>query len=123
MKKIAAAVLALSVLTPALAQDRQFLPKPDVEALATDKKWIHIRVMDQDKVVWDIRSGGAFYGNNLSKNNSDSGTWLVTDQGQLCVKWRGRSQDRCVAILAEGEKFKMVDANDLKGTYAELTVE
>ncbi|HRE86545.1 MAG TPA: hypothetical protein PLB40_09555, partial [Accumulibacter sp.] len=60
---------------------------------------------------------------NLSKNNSDSGTWLVNDQGQLCVKWRGRSQDRCVAILAAGENFKMVDANDLQGTYAELTVE
>ena len=123
MKKLAAMLLAASFSLPALAQEQKFLSKAEVEALATGKKWNHVRLADQNKVRWDLQRGGDFTANNFTSNGSDSGTWLVNDQGQLCVKWRGRSQNRCVAILKDGEKLRMVDSNDLKGAYAELTVE
>jgi hypothetical protein len=121
--KMLTLLLVLPLSMSALAQDRTFLPKADVEALASGKKWVQIRAADQNKVIWDIQSDGAFFGSNVTTNQRDNGTWLVNEQAQLCVKWRGRSPDRCVAVLKDGENFKMVDSNDLQGTYAELTVE
>lgn len=107
----------------AWAQEQSFLSKADIEALANGKKWTHVRVGDGRKIRWDLRNGGQLLANNLSANSSDSGTWFINDMGQLCVKWRGKSIDRCVAVLKEGESLKMIDSNDLKGVYAELNVE
>lgn len=123
MKKIVAVFLVGSIAMPALAQERTFLPKAEVETLAAGKKWVHVRIADQNKVSWDLSSGGYFWGNNLTTGQTDKGTWLVNEQGRLCVKWHGRSTDRCVAVLKDGEKLKMVDSNDLNGVYADLTVE
>lgn len=109
--------------TVVLTQARAFLPKADVEAMANGKKWNHVRVADQQKIRWDLRNAGALYANNYNTNQRDEGTWLVNDKGELCVKWRGRSEDRCVAILKDGDKLKMVDSKDLNGVYAELTAE
>jgi hypothetical protein len=123
MKKMTAIFLLVSVPMTALAQERTFLPKADVEALANGKKWNHVRVEGGSKIRWELRNGGQLYANNFTANQSDSGTWLINDAGHLCVKWRGKSQDRCVAVLKEGETLKMVDSKDLKGVYADLTVE
>lgn len=123
MKKMTLVLLALSISMPVLAQDVTFLPKAEVETLAAGKKWIFIRSVDKQKISWDIRSGGNIFGNNLTVYGTDGGTWLVNEQGQLCTKWRGRSPDRCVALLKDGEKLKMIDSNDLKGTYGEIIAE
>jgi hypothetical protein len=103
--------------------DRSFLSKSEVEELANGKKWDHVRTADNQKIRWDLRSGGNLFANNYTAGGSDSGTWSVNDQGQLCVKWRGRSQNRCVAVAKEGGKVKLVDSADLSGVYADLSVE
>lgn len=100
-----------------------FLSKAEVESLATDKKWVHKRMADGNDVVWDLRSGGNFYANNRTQNGSDSGTWLVNDKGELCVKWRRNSVDRCVGLVRDGNKFKMFDSKDSDHPYADLTIE
>jgi hypothetical protein len=123
MKKMAAVFLLVSISMSAMAQERTFLPKTDVEALVNGKKWNHVRAADRQSIRWDLRNGAQLYANNLTTSRSDDGTWSVNDKGQLCVKWRGKSEDRCVAILKDGEKLKMVDSNNLNGVYAELTVE
>lgn len=117
-----ALLLAIALSLPALAQERAFLTKAQVEELASGKKWIFVRMADKQNVRWDLNSGGRLFGRNSSVGDSDSGTWLVNDSGQLCVKWR-RSTDRCVALVKEGTTLKMVDPVDAAGTFADLTVE
>jgi len=123
MKKVITGLLVLSLAGIALAQERQFLSKPEVETLATGKKWITVRTADGNKVEWDLRSGGSLYGNNFSTNRRDSGTWLVNDEAQLCVKWRGSSPDRCVGVTKENDALKIIDSKDLTGVLAVLSVE
>jgi hypothetical protein len=55
----------------------------------------------------------------------DNGTWAVNDQAQLCLKWTGYWQNRCYAVLKDGENLKLVYGWDLKGdgASADLTVE
>ena len=121
--RLAALCLAAFLATLVFAQPRTFLPKPEVESLAMGKQWIHLRTTDQRKILWDLRSGGRLYARGFIGSQTDSGTWMVNNEGQLCVKWRGNSTDRCVALLKDGEKLLMVDSNDLAGTYGELTIE
>jgi hypothetical protein len=116
----AAGLLAASL---AAAQAGPFLSAQEVSALAANKKWDHVRAADHHKVRWDLRSGGDLYATNMTQNASDSGTWSVNEAGQLCVKWRGRSANRCVHVRRTGEKLQMVDSNDLAGAYGDLTVE
>lgn len=123
MKKIVTGFLILSLAGIALAQERKLLSKPEVETLATGKKWIYVRTIDSNKVQWDLQSGGSLYGNNFTSSARNSGTWLVNDEAQLCVKWRSSSSDRCVAIAKEGETLKMIDSKDLTGVFAVLSVE
>jgi Protein of unknown function (DUF995) len=122
MRKIAAIALVLSVSLTALAQERNFLPKAEVESLATGKKWTFFR-QDGNKVVWDLRSEGNLFGNNRTSGRSDAGTWSVNDQGQVCTKWRGSSGDGCFAMFKENEKLKRVDAANLKGAGVEVEIE
>jgi len=105
------------------AQDRAYLSKAEVDGLATGKKWTHVRSSDQNKVRWDLRAGGALFANNLSVGSSDAGKWSMNDLGQLCVKWRGTSTDRCIAVSKEGEKLLMIDSGDLKSIFATLEIE
>ena len=123
MKKLALLALVAGFASVAIAQDRAFLAKADVEALANGKKWNHKRAADGHNVRWDLREGGNLFANNYTVNGSDAGTWSVNDQGQLCVKWRGRSANRCIAVVKNGDKLTMVDSQELAGTYADLTVE
>ncbi|MEO7055425.1 MAG: hypothetical protein ABI281_00820 [Caldimonas sp.] len=104
------------------AAPRSFLPKAEIEALALGKKWSFRRTDSGDHVRWDLREGGALFGNNNSTNQKDAGTWTVNDQGHLCLKWRGGSTDRCVALMREGDQLKLVDAV-VPGPGADLTVE
>lgn len=121
MKKIMAYLLIASVLMPAFGQERAFLTKLQVEELAIRKKWIHIRTTDTNQVSWDIRSGGQIFANNFTSGSREAGLWSINDQGQLCVKWRSSSPDRCVGLLKQ--TLQMVDAKDLRGIYADLAIE
>ena len=124
MKKLAAFAFALvlSVSLTAVAQERKFLTKSEVESLATGKKWTYVRP-DGNKIAWDLRSGGNIFGNNRTSGRNDAGTWSVNDQGQICTKWRGSSGDGCFAIFKEGEKLKRVGAENLVGGGIEVEVE
>jgi hypothetical protein len=123
MKQILATVLALSACLTGFAQDRTFLPKPEVEALVSGKKWTWIRPRDGSKIYWDLRSGGNLFANNRTSGQSDAGTWLVNDEGQLCLKWRGSSGDGCYALYKDGDKLKRVGAQNLKGVAVDVEVE
>jgi hypothetical protein len=112
----AAAALAMPW---AAAQDAAFLSKDEVTRLATGKKWDHTRLADNQKIRWDLREGGNLFANNYTANGSDSGSWLVNDEGQLCVKWRGRSQNRCVNVRKAADRTQLVDSSG--GPYADLT--
>ena len=105
----------------AICEDRQFVSKSDMEVAATGKKWEHIRVADNQKIVWDLKAGGTMFGNNRTTNSSDSGTWMINDKAQLCIKWRKNSEDRCVALVKNGDDWIMADSADLQGAYARLT--
>jgi hypothetical protein len=113
------AAAAAVTLPCALAQDAPFLSKDEVTRLATGKKWDHTRLADSHKIRWDLRDGGNLFANNYTANASDSGSWSVNDKGQLCVTWRGRSQNRCVHVRKAADKTQLVDA--AAGPYADLT--
>lgn len=107
----------------AVVAGRTFLAKPDVDALATGKTWRFKRPSTGDDVRWDLREGGALFGNNYSTNQKDAGTWTVNEQGQLCIKWRGGSNDGCWALMRDGDKLKMVFAMTPDAPLSELAVE
>ena len=123
MKKLLVFACLAWLCHPALAQDRTFMSKADAEGLAKGKKWNHVRAGDGAKVQWDLQGNGQLFGMNQSSGSRDQGKWAINDAGQLCVTWQGRSQNRCVAVLKEGDKLKLVDSGDLKGAYADMTVE
>ena len=123
MKKVVALALAVSACFMAFSQERTFLTKAEVEPLTSGKKWTYVRARDGSKINWDMRSGGYLFANNRTNGRSDSGTWLVNDQGHICTKWRGNSGDGCFALFKEGEKIKRVGAEDLNGAADEVTVE
>lgn len=121
MKKGAIFLLIVCASVSALAQERSFLTKPQVEGLAIGKKWIHFRTADGNQVSWDIRAGGQLFANNLTSGQRETGSWVINDDAQLCVKWRGPSVDRCVALIKQ--TLQMVDSKDLKRVYADLSIE
>ena len=56
---IACAILLGSAISlGAQAQERAALSKADVEQLAKGKKLHHLRVSDNQKIVWDLREDG-----------------------------------------------------------------
>ena len=89
----------------AQAQDRTYLNKGEVEKLLVGKASTHLRLADSNKVKWDIKSGGVLYGNNLTVSGSDTARWEIKDDGGLCVKWRGKSQDGCFYHFKSGDKI------------------
>lgn len=102
---------------------RVFLTKPEILKISVDKKLVFIRASDGNKVQWDIQDNGLVFGNNLTQNKRDSGTWRINEDGQLCVKWREGSTNRCVAFFREGGKIKMAESQEMDGIFAELVKE
>jgi hypothetical protein len=126
MKALTAVFLASCLTSLAFAQSRPFLSKADVETLASGKTWSYLLPTGGSKgdtMEYSLKAGGSLVGVNLQHAYApETGTWLVNDQAQLCVKFFRRFTDRCVAVLKEGEKFTLVDSSDLNGVYAEFTV-
>lgn len=100
-----------------------FLAKTDVEALADGKKWKLHRFSDGHDIVWDLRSGGRLFGRNLTQNTGDTGNWSVSDKGELCVKWRGNSNDSCLAVAREGEAYKTYNSTQPAKPFHTLSIE
>lgn len=125
MKNLFIGLLAFAAFFPALSQDKVFLTKSETEALAKGKVWNMVRVSDSNKIRLDFRADGGLYGNNYTYNATDSGTWAINDAGQICLTWRGRSQNACNAILKNSvaDKRQMFDATSLDVLKAEFTVE
>jgi hypothetical protein len=103
--------------------DLGFLSKAEMESLSTGKKWRFTRLSDGHQIVWDLRSGGALYGNNYTAIANGSGTWSLNEIGQVCVKWRDQSQDGCASLAKDGAKFKIFRTPNLKVLFATVTVE
>jgi hypothetical protein len=108
---------------PPLADAVVFLAKTDVEALANGKKWKLHRFSDGHDIIWDLRSGGRLFGRNLTQNTGDTGNWSVSDKGELCVKWRGNSNDSCLAVAREGEAYKTYNASQPAKPFHTLSIE
>ena len=66
---------------------------------------------DGNQVKWDIRSDEIHYGTNLTGNTRDTARWEIKDDGALCVKWQGRSQDGCSFHLKNGDKVLRTATN------------
>jgi hypothetical protein len=122
MKKTYLFAMAFAVCFSAGAQERNFLPKAEIEAIVSGKKWTFAR-QDGSKISWDMRSNGNLFGNNRSNGRSDAGTWAVNEQGQLCTTWRGTSMNACYVVFKDAEKFKRALASDVRGAADELTIE
>lgn len=120
---LAADVAAAHRRLVAFRENRPLLSKGEVESLANGKKWVHVRLSDRQRIRWDLSTDGNLFGSSLTTSGTDRGTWSINEIGYLCVKWQGRSTDRCVAVFRDGEKLMLVDSNNLNGTYAELVIE
>lgn len=122
MKKTYLFAMAVAACFSAGGQDRDFLPKAEMETIASGKKWTFVR-QDGSKISWDMRSNGNLFANNRTNGRNDAGTWAVNEQGQLCTTWRGGSANACFVVFKDGEKFKRALASDAKGASDELTIE
>ena len=95
----------------AQAQDRTYLNKGEVEQLLVGKVSTHLRFADSNKVKWDVKSSGVLYGNNITVSGSDTARWELKDDGGLCVKWRGKSQDGCFYHFKSGDKIMRTESS------------
>jgi len=122
-----AVLLTFCLTSLAFAQSRPFLSRVEVETLASGKTWSFPAPTGEfkgDTIQWILESGGSVTGINVKHSYAPGrGTWLVNDKAQLCVKFFRIFTDRCVGVLKNGEKFTMVDSNDMDGIFAELTVQ
>ena len=96
--------MAFAACFSAGAQDRDFLPKAELETIAAEKKWTLVR-QDGSKIAWDMRSSGNLFANIRTNGRSDAGTWAVNEQGQLCTTWRGNLTNACFVVFRGAEKF------------------
>ncbi len=105
LEQVAAAVANAA----AVAANRVMLTKPEMEATVSGKRWTFVRRSDGQTVLLDLRSDGQLYANNQTTGQTDSGRWSMTDSGQLCLKFRGGSNDVCMALANENGALKMIN--------------
>lgn len=104
----------------------QFLSKRGIEALSENKKWTFLQLQDNTHYLWDIRSGGLIFVNNIEGRRNDSGRWSINDANQLCVKWNSSwrgylaETDRCVSVMESGNEWFLYDSADLSKVYATM---
>ena len=98
---------------------RRYLAKAEVEGdrpPARNRK-LH-RLSDGHDITWDMREGGRLFGRNLTQNTGDNATWSVNDKGELCVKWRGNSNDGCLAVARDGDAYKTYEPSATRETLS-----
>ncbi len=94
------------------AESEGFLDKAAVESLVTDHKLTYVRLADGNRVKWDIRTGGALYGENFTQGSKDTARWTIDEKGALCVKWKGNSTDGCRSFSVRDGKTLMFDSTN-----------
>lgn len=83
-----------------------FLDKAATESLVVGHKLTLLRHEDKNLVSWSVDRNGTLYGENLTRGSRDTARWSLTDKGELCVKWKGNSNDGC-------RRFSVVDGKTL----------
>lgn len=72
-----------------------FLTKEQATEAVGGKAFTFARATDGAKIRWDFKSDGTVYANNRSSTRKDAGEWTVRDDGDVCIRWRGGSNDSC----------------------------
>jgi hypothetical protein len=118
-------LIALFCATAARAEDGPFT-KADVEALAATKNMNFIRMSDQKEQDIQLKDGYAFRSINAGTRPVNvSGTYEITDNAKLCIKWRNTDryvtlQDTCFTFRREGDKVVLGVGNDPTSHFGEL---
>ena len=120
MKSAVIASFFLVCCVIAQAQDRTYLSKSEVEQFIVGKTVTYLRSSDGSKIKWDIRSGGMLYGSNLTTSRTDSAKWEIKDDGAMCLKWRGSSQDGCFFHFKNGDKLVRTENNQPTAPFTEI---
>jgi hypothetical protein len=112
-------LLVTSVLNaagPVHAQERSFLTKGEVEVAYGGKTLVIERKGDGNKFRWDLKADGILYGRSLTMSGvrptTFSGTWRVTNNGGLCVKFNDNPGEICPRSSKEGDKSVLVGRRD-----------
>jgi hypothetical protein len=105
----AAAAGTPSGASAATGGGRVYLTKPEVEQNFVGKSFVFKR--GNEIIQWELRADGNLFGNNRTRNGRDAGSWQLADDGRLCIKWRGGSQDGCRYYYRSNEKFLMTETN------------
>jgi len=113
---LAAARPAPRAAAPAAPQPAEaFLSRAEMEAIATGRKWKIRRLADGHEIVWDLREGGGLFARNR--------TWSLDEKGELCVKWRGNSNNVCVVVARDGNAYKAYNAARPGTAFLAVSVE
>ncbi|MEB0056336.1 hypothetical protein QN413_05925 [Variovorax sp. LG9.2] len=88
---------------------RSYLDKAQVEQTFIGKSMVFKR--GNEMVQWELRADGQLFATNRTRGSRDAAAWQLADDGKLCVKWRGSSQDGCRYYYKEGDKFSITETN------------
>ena len=88
---------------------RSYLDKAQVEQTFIGKSMVFKR--GNEIVQWELRADGRLFATNRTRASRDAAAWQLSDDGKLCVKWRGSSQDGCRYYYKEGERFSITETN------------
>lgn len=105
-------VLLASAFCGAQAADRNYLSKEQVQAMLIGKNYSFNRLSDGNRISWDIRANGFLFGNNRTRNSSDTAKWELKDDGALCIQWRGNSQSGCTYYFKDADKLLRTESRD-----------
>ena len=102
-------VSTASAGTAATGGVRKYLDKAQVEQTFIGKSMVFKR--GNEMIQWELRANGQLFATNRTRAGRDAAAWQLSDDGKLCVKWRGSSQDGCRYYYKEGEKFSITESN------------
>jgi hypothetical protein len=77
------------------AQDVAFLSKSDTEATLLGKAIDFKRPSDGKELRWEFKQGGYLFADNRASGSHDAGTWEIKEDGALCTRFKGNSEDSC----------------------------
>ena len=86
--------------------DPAFLTKEQASDVLGGKAFTFARP-DGAKIRWEFKTDGTVYANNRSSTRKDAGDWTSQDNGAVCIKWRGGSNDSCSSyFLKDGQLMR-----------------
>jgi hypothetical protein len=105
---------------------RVFLSKSELEASVSGHKWVFVVPAGPRTVRWDFRSDGVvFMVNHSTGMGSGSGTWIINDDAQVCVKFPLSSNgiDSCQMVAKTDGGLRMVNAMMPRSPGLQLTID